>query len=75
MQHIVVFYFHFDIFIFEKKVATEKMQSDGQFARCPAAMECLGGHQKQKYFMSILMANRYISNYVKYINTIYTYMW
>ena len=38
---------HFDIFIFENKVAGEKIQLDGQFARCPAAVECPAkGHVK-----------------------------
>jgi len=40
MQNKAVFYFHFDIFIYENKVAREKMQLDRQFARCPAAVEC-----------------------------------
>jgi hypothetical protein len=34
------FYFHFDIFIFENKVAMAKMQLNGQFALCLTAMEC-----------------------------------
>ena len=35
-------YFTFtDIFIFENKVAVEKMLLDGQFAWCPAAVQCL----------------------------------
>ena len=33
LQNKAVFYFHFDIFIFENKVAGEKMQLDRQFAR------------------------------------------
>ena len=52
MQNKAIFYFHFDIFIFENKVARiggggfgggEEMfvmQLDGQLALCPAAMEC-----------------------------------
>jgi hypothetical protein len=40
MQNNSIFYFHIDIFIFENKVAGGKMQLDGQFARCPAAVEC-----------------------------------
>jgi hypothetical protein len=40
MQNKAVFYFHFDVFIFDNKVAGGKMQLDGQFARCPAAVEC-----------------------------------
>jgi hypothetical protein len=32
MQNKAVFYFHFDIFIFENKAAWEKMQLDWQFA-------------------------------------------
>jgi len=40
MHYKAVFYFHFDIFIFENKLAREKMQLDGQFAWCPAAVEC-----------------------------------
>jgi hypothetical protein len=39
LQNKAVFYFHFDIFIFENKVAGEKMQLDRQFARCPAAVD------------------------------------
>jgi len=35
-----MFYFHFDIFIFENKVNGGKMQLDGQFALFPAAVEC-----------------------------------
>jgi hypothetical protein len=35
-----IFYFHFDIFIFENKVACDKMQIDRPFSLCPAAMEC-----------------------------------
>jgi hypothetical protein len=42
MQNKAVFYFHFDVFIFDNKVARGKMQLDGQFARCPAAVECPG---------------------------------
>jgi hypothetical protein len=38
MQKKAVFYFHFDIFIFENKVAGDKMQLKGQFVLCPAAM-------------------------------------
>ena len=41
MQNKVVFYFHFDVFIFDNKVGGGRgMQLDGQFARCPAAVEC-----------------------------------
>jgi hypothetical protein len=40
MQIKTVFYFYFDIFIFENKVACEKMQLDGQFSRCPVSVEC-----------------------------------
>jgi hypothetical protein len=36
-----LFYFHFDIFIYENKVAREKMQLDRQFFPCPAAVEFL----------------------------------
>jgi hypothetical protein len=36
----VIFYFHFDIFIFENKVARDKMQLDWQFSLYPAAVEC-----------------------------------
>ena len=36
-SHILL---HFDIFIFENKVAGDKMQLNGQFALCPATMEC-----------------------------------
>jgi len=41
MQNKAVFYFHFDVFIFDNKVAGG-MQLDGQFARCSAAVECPG---------------------------------
>ena len=41
MQDKTVFYFHFDIFIFENKVLSRgKMQLDRQFAQCPSAVEC-----------------------------------
>jgi hypothetical protein len=40
MQKKAIFYFHFDIFIFENKVTGEKIQLDGQFSLCPAAVEC-----------------------------------
>ena len=40
MENKAVFYVHFDIFIFENKEAGKKIQLDGQFARCPAAVEC-----------------------------------
>ena len=40
MQNKAIFYFHFDIFIFENKVAGDKMQLNGQFALYPATMEC-----------------------------------
>ena len=40
MQNKAIFYFHFDIFIFENKVAGRKMELDGQFALCPTAVEC-----------------------------------
>jgi hypothetical protein len=40
MQNKAVFYFHFDVFIFDNKVAGVKMQLDWQFAWCPAAVEC-----------------------------------
>ena len=40
MQNKAIFYFHFDFFIFENKVARYKMQLNGQFALCPAVMEC-----------------------------------
>ena len=40
MQNKAIFYFHFDIFIFENKVAMAKMQLNGQFALCLTAMEC-----------------------------------
>ena len=46
MQNKAVFYFHFDIFIFENKVVVEKMQLDGQFAHCPVAVECPGNDWK-----------------------------
>ena len=36
-SHILL---HFDIFIFENKVAGDKMQLNRQFALCPATMEC-----------------------------------
>jgi hypothetical protein len=39
MQNKAIFYFHFDIFIFENKVAGDKMQLNGQFALYPATME------------------------------------
>jgi len=42
MQNKAIFYFHFDIFIFENKVAGDKMQLNWQYALCPAAMECPG---------------------------------
>jgi hypothetical protein len=36
MQNKAVFYFHFDILIFENKVFVEKMQLDGHVAvECP----------------------------------------
>jgi len=46
MQNKALFYFHFDIFIFENKVDGGKMQLDRQFAWCPAAVECpvMGGN-------------------------------
>lgn len=40
MENKAVFYVHFDIFIFENKEAGKKIQLDGQFARCPAVVEC-----------------------------------
>ena len=40
MQNKAIFYFQFDIFFFENKVARDKMQLNGQFALFPAAMEC-----------------------------------
>jgi hypothetical protein len=40
MQNKAVFYFHFDVFIFDNKVSGGKMQLDGEFARSPAAVEC-----------------------------------
>ena len=40
MQNKAILYFHFDIFIFENKVAGRKMELDGQFALCPTAVEC-----------------------------------
>jgi len=39
MQNKAIFYFHFDIFIFENKVAGRKMELDEQFALCPTAVE------------------------------------
>ena len=39
-QNKAVFYILFVIFIFENKVTGGKMQLDGQFAWCPAAVEC-----------------------------------
>jgi hypothetical protein len=43
MQNKTIFDFHFDIFIFENKVAeVQKMQLDGQFALFLAAVECPG---------------------------------
>ena len=39
MQNKTIFYFHFDIFIFENKMAVERMQLDGQFAEWLAAVE------------------------------------
>jgi hypothetical protein len=38
MQNKAVFYFHFDVYIFENKVAGGNL--DGQFTLCPAAVEC-----------------------------------
>jgi hypothetical protein len=43
MQSKAIFYFHFDIFIFENKVTFELY---GQFAVFPAAMECPVGSKK-----------------------------
>ena len=40
MQNKAIFYFHFDIYIFENKVAGDEMQLDGKFTRCPAAVKC-----------------------------------
>jgi len=40
MQNKAIFYFHFDIFIFENEVVWEKLQLDRQFALFPAAVEC-----------------------------------
>jgi len=40
MQNKAILYFHFDIFIFENKVAGRKMELDGQFALCPTTVEC-----------------------------------
>jgi len=41
MQNKAIFYFHYDIFIFENKVVGVGglMQLDGQFDRYPAAVE------------------------------------
>jgi hypothetical protein len=41
VQNKAIFYFHFDIFIFENKVAWRKMELDRKFALCSAAVECL----------------------------------
>jgi hypothetical protein len=40
MPSKAIFYFHFDIFIFENKVARDKMQLDWQFSLYPAVVEC-----------------------------------
>ena len=40
MQNKAIFYFHFDIYNFENKVAGDKMQLDGKFTHCPAAVKC-----------------------------------
>ena len=40
MQNKAVYYFHFAFFIFENKVAGDKMQLDNQFARYLASVEC-----------------------------------
>ena len=40
LQNKAVFYFHFDIFIFENKVAREKLQLYIHFSQCSAAVEC-----------------------------------
>jgi hypothetical protein len=56
MKNKVVIYFH--IFIFENKVAWEKMQLDRQFAWCPAAVECpvkvMGNLVKSVKFVCLL---------------------
>ena len=49
MPSKAIFYFHFDIFIFENKVARDKMQLKGQFVLCPAAMECPGSYGDRQY--------------------------
>jgi hypothetical protein len=40
MQNKAIFYFHFDIIIFENTVGVEKMQLDVQFVLCLAGVEC-----------------------------------
>jgi hypothetical protein len=45
MQNKAIFYFHFDIFIFENKVAeVQKMQLDGQFALKQAFAQYFSGN-------------------------------
>ena len=39
-QNKIIFYFHFDIFVFENKVTGDKKQLDRQFTLFPAAVEC-----------------------------------
>ena len=57
MPSKAIFYFHFDIFIFENKVARDKMQLKGQFVLCPAAMECPGSYG---YKRSIFLFKLYL---------------
>jgi hypothetical protein len=40
MQNKAIFYFHFDIIIFENTVGVEKIQLDVQFVLCLAGVEC-----------------------------------
>ena len=72
LQNKAIFYFHFDVFIFENKVARENGNYTANYSGCPAAEECSGdmkkmlGEVKQNpldftYMYTVILINYLIS--------------